>query len=319
MSTLTLLPLRLSNLEKTWEFSINNNIAYTSQILNAKAILFYLKEELKALTGASVVRSCDSLTVSTGTDIITAYNDATSVAVNNDGTIHSWIVIQMVTGAQVLVSWVVGNTTTPSQLKVLVSPGGLFTSGSTSTDPTATDSYHQLQSFAYFGANDFYWSRGRTTDGKSMYFAVHGNNVSNHCGMIGFFEHEQIDQVSTFGPVVAFMNVAAAPSITYYKTVGTSTSPGTLTLDSVAGSGQNVSARTEYGTVIPCYQFGLYSGTGDAAICCNGLIDVWSTHTSGDTTAVFDYAPSTGEKEFILISNTSRATYIPWGGSAISF
>lgn len=326
MSTLTLSPLRLSNLSKTWEFSVNNNVAYTSQILNAKAILFRLKEELKALTGATVVRSCDSTAVTEGSDTITAYDNGTSVAVNSDGTAHSWIVIQMVTGAQILVSWVVGNTTSPTQIKVFVSPGGLFTSGSTTHDPTASDGYGAASggtsSFSYFGANDFYWSRGRTTDGKSFYLAVHGNNTTNQCGLIGFFDHEQIDQSKAFGPVYVNMNVAAAPNFfgAVYKLSGGASTTGALTVDAMTGNGDTVAAQTAYGSVKPCYQFSLYDASASPfAVCCNGLTDVWSTHTTGDSTAVFDYAPSTGEKEFICIANTTRAVYIPWGGAAISF
>lgn len=323
MSTLTLSPLRLANLTKTWQFSVNNNVAYTSQPLNAKAILYQLKEELKALSGATVVRSCDSSAVTAGSDTITAYDNGTSVlaATDNTGVAHSWIVIQMTTGVQVLVSWVVGNTTTPANIKVRVSPGGLFTSGSTTADPTATDSYGTDVVFNYFGANDFYWSRGRSTDGKSFYLAVHGANTTSQCGLIGLFDHEQIDQVTSFGPVLAVMPVAPAPafSSSLYKLVGTATGSGILSVDVMTGNGETVASQTAYGSVKPCYQFSLYSGTADQAMCCNSLIDVWSTHTTGDTTAVFDYAPSTGEKEFLLVSNTTRAVYIPWGGAAISF
>lgn len=117
-----------------WQFDINNAAAIDISTLdNNQKTLFAIKDALVSFTFASWTVALSSDSVSSGSsDLWVNSGDI----VWNTGN-HSWIVLRKpTTGSQVLISCDQANS---EDLIMSWSPGGLFTGGTISTDPTATD------------------------------------------------------------------------------------------------------------------------------------------------------------------------------------
>lgn len=97
-----------------------------------------------------VVGSSDAVTASMdGTDRWTSSDKLVGVATSGN---HAWIVLRCpATGCQILLSMIVASTTNYHGVRFVVSPGGLFTGGSISADPTATDAMPILDPFRSYG------------------------------------------------------------------------------------------------------------------------------------------------------------------------
>lgn len=129
-------------LAKTWQFSVNQDVFW--QASNAafyRAIIRKIPVSMMGVATSpwSCWKSCDSTAVATGSSNWDADTDLVWGATNAVNA-HSWIVLAQagLGGAQVLISLLgAGSPTTIG--RIAVSPGGLYTGGTTTTDPTATD------------------------------------------------------------------------------------------------------------------------------------------------------------------------------------
>lgn len=129
-------------LGKGWQFNVNQEDIY--QATNAAFYRSIVRKIATSLLGFTSIpwtcwKSCDSTAVSTGSSNWTA--DTSLVwGTTNGSNAHSWIVLAQsgLGGAQILLSLL--GTSSPLYIgKLAVSPGGLYTGGTTTTDPTATD------------------------------------------------------------------------------------------------------------------------------------------------------------------------------------
>lgn len=123
--------MALPTLLKSWIYDVN--VAVTSDERNIQRVL---KDRQKAIGGWAVDGSCDGTTA--GMDAVDRWLLDTHIIFSSiGGQPRSWIVIrQVATGAQYCLWFNRDNAFWPDRI---FSAGGLFTGGSTTTRPTATD------------------------------------------------------------------------------------------------------------------------------------------------------------------------------------
>lgn len=131
------MPLPL--VKKTWQYAHGSNTLSGSQKPDYDNSFLFAKNALLAFGSnpCTVVGSSDGTTAALdGVDRITA---SSKIVNANTTSPHSWIVLNLVGmgSAQVMFDW---NNSSILQLGITFSPGGLFTGGSTTANPTATDS-----------------------------------------------------------------------------------------------------------------------------------------------------------------------------------
>jgi hypothetical protein len=134
---------------RTWLYSTNNRLAYTSRVQVMRDFLFALKEFLKA-NGYTVIGSSNGA-AATPTGLITVANDSvdrwiTAANAGTRGTVaaapQSWVVLRDGNGVDILFTYQgAGASPTGDDIcRISFSPGNLFTSAATPThQPTATD------------------------------------------------------------------------------------------------------------------------------------------------------------------------------------
>lgn len=134
---------------RTWLYSTNNRLVYTSRVQVMRDFLFALKEFLKT-NGYVVIGSSNGVTA-TPTGLISLANDSVDrwVTAANAGVrgtaaaaAQSWVVLRDGNGVDILIAYQgAGVTPTGDDIcRISFSPGQLFTSQATPTfQPTATD------------------------------------------------------------------------------------------------------------------------------------------------------------------------------------
>lgn len=141
----------LSPTIKTWDpvFHYSNPLSGVEKT-DYDAIFIALKNALKSgTTACTVAGSCDGTTASmTGVDRIT---NSASIVHAAPTVAHSWIVLNLVGmgASQVKFDFNNGNI---HQFGIYFSPGGLYTGGSTTAGPTATDEQTLLSSGGLWAA-----------------------------------------------------------------------------------------------------------------------------------------------------------------------
>jgi hypothetical protein len=149
--------MALPTVAKTWRFNVNNKRATTSNLFWHQALMFNLKDILinnspilawdTPPTGIwTVDHSCDGSTAGTPADGIDRWVTTANLVWDRPADAHSWIVFN--TGmngglGQVLIDLDNDNNSSvgaePESIDVRISPGGLFTGGTTTARPTASD------------------------------------------------------------------------------------------------------------------------------------------------------------------------------------
>lgn len=125
---------RLPSLTKTWQLDVNNVAARdVSTIDNDRRTMFTIKDTLVNFAQSPWVVHSSSDSVTAGASDLWVDKDDIIWSTGN----HSWIVLtKPTTGSQILISC---DQALTSDLIISWSPGGLYTGGSISVDPTATD------------------------------------------------------------------------------------------------------------------------------------------------------------------------------------
>lgn len=151
---------------KTWQRAYNIALPTTGTALDDWRQFWYtFKERLKSFgTFPFAVSGSSNGTAAglDGVDRLAAYADwsLTTSATAARG----WIVLKCpVLGFQILISGHIASTTTTSGVRFKVSPGGLYTGGTTTADPTATDEIVLCD-----GASTVQWGRANATGGRAM-------------------------------------------------------------------------------------------------------------------------------------------------------
>ncbi len=165
--------MSLPALTKSWQFNVNNVVLPDSNWPWHQKLLLSLKNALIGfpLNPWVVVGSCDSLSFAMdGTDYWSDYPD---LIWDWSADPHAWIVLENVAGVQLCLDLNYRRDYDPHQLKGYMSSGGLFTGGSTTVRPTATDEHNIMTgaSNAWFGAEttnpllDYVWHMWHSEDG----------------------------------------------------------------------------------------------------------------------------------------------------------
>lgn len=126
----------LPTLEKTWQFAHVSNALSGNRATDLKDVVFGVKNAVKAFgtNPLTCVGSSNSVSANmSGTDLIATLGDIVFASGSNP---HSWIVLEMVSGAQICIDW---NVAFIDYLIILVSPAAGFSGGSTTARPTAAD------------------------------------------------------------------------------------------------------------------------------------------------------------------------------------
>lgn len=155
--------MAVPTLEKTWQTVSVQNTPSGSLETDTDNLFILIKGALKALPlfPWTVVRSSNSSAV-TATDQLAA---AADIVHNAPGNVHSWITMLHPNGSQVLFDFSSG---TVQKMTITWSPGALFTSGSTTTAPTATDGQVLF--------NDGYWAGSLSGTGGQYYGHIISTN-----------------------------------------------------------------------------------------------------------------------------------------------
>lgn len=154
--------MAVPTLTKTWQYALN--LANTpSGVLETDmdAVFLLIKDAMKAFDTSpwTCAGSSNSVTANmTGTDNLST---VANIVHNTAGNAHSWIVLTSPNGMQICFDFVSG---TVSRMTAVMSPGALFTGGSTTARPTATDSQTIL--------NDVFWGGAISSTGGQYYSHV---------------------------------------------------------------------------------------------------------------------------------------------------
>jgi len=128
-------------IEKTWQFDVNQTASGGSEEASVDACLLAIKNSLKGFGTLpwTVWGSCDGSNVDSGggTDY---WIDAGDLVHNNEGLAHSWIVLNSPNGSQMCFTC---NSSSAGSVDILWSPQGLFTGGTTTATPTASDQFSE--------------------------------------------------------------------------------------------------------------------------------------------------------------------------------
>jgi hypothetical protein len=181
--------MALPTLEKSYEFIVNQSFGGEGVINDNRKGVLAVKNAL--IDGSFTVPwtvdySCDSLTAGTPGDGIDRWIVFTDLdwAENDASSARSWIVINMSAGRQLLIECrgSGGSTTKHRKLRVMVSPGGLFTGGTTITRPTATDEQFLISNeewlAAQTSAQPYKFHLIRSTDGETTILLGCHNNTT---------------------------------------------------------------------------------------------------------------------------------------------
>jgi len=134
--------MALPTKNKTWQFDVNQIIYGTTEEECIDNLFLALKNSLKNFVSSpwTVWGSSNSVSVNTGGGIDYWVNESNLV---HSSAAHSWIVLESINGTQLCIDL---NSTTKYNGSIIFSPGGLFTGGSTSSGPTASDQYTMVNS-----------------------------------------------------------------------------------------------------------------------------------------------------------------------------
>lgn len=124
-------------LSKTYQFDVNNSV-----ITDYPTFWYSFKEILKAFSpGWTVAGSC-KWSVAGGMDAVDRWATSGDVVIDTAGNPGSWIVLEnanLLGGIQWLINPRQDGSGFPTSIYMHISPGGLYTGGSATTLPTATD------------------------------------------------------------------------------------------------------------------------------------------------------------------------------------
>ena len=155
--------MAIPKLKKTWQFSVNNYLAASGNLVTDFQKLMFAIKGLLIGTGTrpwTVVSSSDSASVA-NSDLWVA---STNLVWGMVGSVHSWIVLKQ---ANILSNFQVCIALNPNAgwapdpiqqgIRVAVSPAAGFTGGTTLTRPTATDEI-VIKDGSWLGSNNTgYW------------------------------------------------------------------------------------------------------------------------------------------------------------------
>ena len=182
----------------TWQFSLNN-CAYLAQLGDfgtlTRTVLLTVKNQLIGFSLSPWVVRGSSDAATAGMEGTDRWSVIAKLVWAANGSAHSWIVLRQAGLSNFEVCIDLNNAASTSYLgSVIVSTGGLFTGGSTTTRPTATDEYTLVNHSVLFngepGDASLYWyDVMQATDGSATRIIGISMQGGNPLGrMLAFFE-----------------------------------------------------------------------------------------------------------------------------------
>ena len=178
--------MALPTVAKTWRYNVNNKKVTASNYVYHQVLMLDLKNILINNSPAiawdtppasiwTVDHSCDSITAGTPADGVDRWVTSANLVWDRPNDPHSWIVYK--TGmnggvAEVLVDLDNDNNASlgsePENITCFLSPGGLFTGGTTTNRPTASDEVGEMTRGQTVGM----WAGAQTSTGLDIGYHV---------------------------------------------------------------------------------------------------------------------------------------------------
>jgi hypothetical protein len=330
--------MALPTLDKTWQFNVNQLIVSAAEATFNKNLLFALKESLKnfAMMPWIVQYSCDSVTAGTVGDLVDRWVTAANIVGAGTAVGRSWIVLRSPNGCEICWHCFDNTTGVPNNIRnmeMVYSHGGLFTGGTTTARPTATDESVQ------FTSSSGSWQGGstvadtrlhvlHTTDGlctriflaraSTVFFWWQVERLKSHAAghtLPYTYRFTLAPDVSTSRTTRAFLSG---------QTTSLSSRIGTLNINQLGifpGRDAAVAASVlgeTYAQVadevdgdLYCYEIGQITSTIGARGPKGLLFDIWAAQTPPAQTG--DHYPADGSRQFVHIGHFMH----PWNGTVI--
>ena len=177
--------MALPSKTKTWGYSANNRITYSSLVQVTRDWALGFKNYLKTLSGVTVKGSSNgSAAAMDASDRWSVAGDITRGS--NATSAQSWIVLDFANmgGTEVLLAF---RGTSDDHFYISFSPGGNFVAAGTPTHtPTATDECN-LQSGSFVSSStsaDRLWTCAGASDGSAIFFLMFRSNALVHSGLL---------------------------------------------------------------------------------------------------------------------------------------
>jgi hypothetical protein len=273
----------------TWQWTADQALAAQgSALADNKALILAMKNAWKAFgtLPLTVVRS------SNGTTASNSDTWATVADLNFSNTTPSWLVGQMGCGAQVLIS--LPTSAAGQSMTIQVSGGGLFTGGTTTVLPTATDSSSVITSASWTSLSTdlaTHWTMASSADGTAAYWIVTSAAAirsvvwfQRPTVLSGAWLNAMVGSVATTGPTTTSLNSSIAArlngTVATWKPVSEGTTAGLCVDNATFG---NIANETNSEWMM--YFLGIESDTYLTKGVQADLNDMWlgSTANSGTT------------------------------------
>lgn len=301
--------MSLPSLTKTWQFNVNNaQTAQGTALLDNRTALLAIKNAMIGFGTQpwTVVSSSNSVTANSSDN----WTVPTSLVWQSNGVSHSWIVLKQAgigTNFQILLSCTSGSST-GQILTIRYSPSVGFTGGTSTTDPTASDSVLMLNNASWGGVSAdvaMRWSVMQSTDGQCTRVMTFSS------GSLGaFWAFEKFANPTAGTPGASNTGWVSLTTTLAGTTVQNSiTATTAVSYESVA----NISIASEISGAYDIFPIGV---TCTATVGARGrlgtLQDIWFT-SSG--TATGDTMPSSGTTgQFVIINNV----LLPWNNGSFN-
>lgn len=308
---------------KTWSITPCVQVPGTGSITTiVQPMALGIKTRILAMSGVTVKGSSNS--VAAGMDNTDRWLSGANLVANSNGNAHSWIVLTLANmgGVDLFIGW---DSSQYEDCRFKWSPGGLYTGGNTTTNPTATDEQNPATSIDTNSnqSQDRRYSVGVASDGSALWWWNARANTINQ-GFLMQLTSSVVVAPATFSPAVFSWNWASRPAAissgTFkarasgsgaatnvtpafgYEAFGGNSTPGSQSLTGV--SDMNGS------TGVMIQPLSLWCPTATAKGKYSNIYDLWyGLVTSADG----DSYPNDATRLFIQVG----PFVYPWDGSAV--
>lgn len=323
------------SLVKTWQYSLNNrSLGIGVEHDRARQLLLLIKDILIGFTSNpwTVDYSCTGVVAGTVGDGVDRWSVYTDLLWGTGA--HSWIVLNLPGGQQLLLDQDY-TTATCESMVTRVSPGGLFTGGTTTTRPTATDEtevcYNTSDALSVFWCGGIAYGGGintdavvhvwHSTDGTLTRLLVYYNDICVTMWEFGFMADKRAAQTSSFyaammqgTTTISVLSSSAVLDNTWrvtWSAVGAETRCTLLTLGFGSITWSESSAAhvpEEFDDEYQLVPFVVWSNVVGARGFKGSLVDIWSSQYQA--LRIGDNSPAGSSRNFVHLEGIT----LPWSG-----
>lgn len=310
---------------KTWSYSPCVQVPGTGNITTiVQPMILGIKNAIKAMSGVTVKGSSNS--VAGAMDGVDRWTLSTNLVAAGNGVAHSWIVLTLANmgGVDLMICW---DSTQYESCRFKWSPGGLYTGGNATTNPTSSGSDEQdaattVDSNSNQG-QDRRYSVGVSSDGSALWWWAARANTINF-GFLMQLASTLVVAPSVWTPAVFSWSWGSRPTAVSAGTIK-ARAAGTGAATNIAGgfgyetfSGQSSpgsqalagTSDMNGSTGIMIQPLSMWSLTATAKGKYGNVYDLWyglSSAADGDT------YPNDATRQFVHVG----VFVYPWDGSAL--